>query len=618
MEKKRNRFVGMASFTEKEHDIFFGRDQDIEKLATLIQTEKLVVLFSKSGVGKSSLLKAGIEPYLMQKDYVPIRVRFFNYAQSQENYVSPSQVLENIDGDWQEGSFLDELIPPQFRNSVWARLKLFQINNPQKVLLILMDQFEELFTHPAEEVMWFKFQLSDMLQTKLPKIIEKYIDEKQTLTEAQIKLLYAPIPLRVVLSLRSDYLSFLQQFRDTVPFLLNKTYELAALTTQTAKEALLKPTEKEGDNFTTTKFSITQPALEKILNELSGTGKQIESFQLQTVGSEIEKIIINKRKENPYYQHVEVEDLPDLQNLWAKFYDKTIMLLPAEYQGEARKLIEEHLVQQGRRISLDEIICKQILPDAASLKILVDNRLLRIEPNNTQGFSYEVSHDTLIKPIIEKLEKKQAQRKEEELQAKLREAEIKAEKESVEVAKKTQEARQNRRLFHFAMVAFFLACIAVAVSFYLYWWAKRERDIAVESRVKEYKSRIIAIKSRDKAEKKEREAEKSADEAEKSAAKAQLKEMEAQASEKRALASEQEAHQNAQRTKEALEELKKNQAISKAKELTSYGQTYEDLGKKDFACESYRAALKLLMNYPQIPEYYAIQQKINEICGSTP
>ena len=91
--------------------------------------------------------------------------------------------------------------------------------------------------------------------------------------------------------------------------------------------------------------------------------------------------------------------------------------------------------------------------------------------------------------------------------------------------------------------------------------------------------------------------------------------MEAQASEKRALASEQEAHQNAQRTKEALEELKKNQAISKAKELTSYGQTYEDLGKKEFACESYRAALQLLMNYPQIPEYYAIQQKIEKICG---
>ncbi len=54
------RYPGVQPFKTNESDIFFGRDDDKTKLYNLLMLEKLVVLFGKSGHGKSSLINAGI------------------------------------------------------------------------------------------------------------------------------------------------------------------------------------------------------------------------------------------------------------------------------------------------------------------------------------------------------------------------------------------------------------------------------------------------------------------------------------------------------------------------------------------------------------------------------
>ena len=58
------RYPGAKNFTTEQAHLFMGRDDDKEKLYQMIAARQIVVLYGKSGMGKSSLLNAGIIPLL--------------------------------------------------------------------------------------------------------------------------------------------------------------------------------------------------------------------------------------------------------------------------------------------------------------------------------------------------------------------------------------------------------------------------------------------------------------------------------------------------------------------------------------------------------------------------
>jgi hypothetical protein len=72
------RYPGSRSFqdTDLDRKLFFGRDAEKDELLHLILAEKLVVLFAKSGMGKTSLLNAGVLQPLRERGFFPIPIRF--------------------------------------------------------------------------------------------------------------------------------------------------------------------------------------------------------------------------------------------------------------------------------------------------------------------------------------------------------------------------------------------------------------------------------------------------------------------------------------------------------------------------------------------------------------
>ena len=73
MSQQRRRYPGLNYFTTEQKDQFFGRDAEKEDLLALVQTEKIVALFGKSGYGKSSLIRAGLIS-LLPPNVLPINV----------------------------------------------------------------------------------------------------------------------------------------------------------------------------------------------------------------------------------------------------------------------------------------------------------------------------------------------------------------------------------------------------------------------------------------------------------------------------------------------------------------------------------------------------------------
>src|SRR6185437_11260618 len=71
----RNPWLGLASFTEETRSFFFGREEEVAELARRVQRKLLTILFGKSGLGKTSILRAGLVPKLREHGFCPVYVR---------------------------------------------------------------------------------------------------------------------------------------------------------------------------------------------------------------------------------------------------------------------------------------------------------------------------------------------------------------------------------------------------------------------------------------------------------------------------------------------------------------------------------------------------------------
>ena len=70
-----NPWPGLESFEEDSHAFFFGRDREIQSLHKHVREAPVTVLYGQSGLGKTSLLRAGLFPLLREHGFLPIRVR---------------------------------------------------------------------------------------------------------------------------------------------------------------------------------------------------------------------------------------------------------------------------------------------------------------------------------------------------------------------------------------------------------------------------------------------------------------------------------------------------------------------------------------------------------------
>src|SRR5690348_7235254 len=98
-----NPWLGLASFTEESRAWFHGREEEVAELARRVQRKLLTLLFGKSGLGKTSILQAGIVPRVRALGYCPVYVRI-DYAQASpppaEQIKQAIQRASEASGEW--------------------------------------------------------------------------------------------------------------------------------------------------------------------------------------------------------------------------------------------------------------------------------------------------------------------------------------------------------------------------------------------------------------------------------------------------------------------------------------------------------------------------------------
>lgn len=403
------RYPGVKPFSKEEKVLFFGRDEDTSQLKKIIHIEPLSVLYGKSGLGKSSLLLAGIIPELEDEGYECHYLRFGSFNQYSD---SPIFRLGDALGEASaEFSTLDDTL----QQSVWVRLKTREMASSKPQVLIF-DQFEELFTYAAEEVAKLEKALAQLLYMKPSPKIREQIEQDDSLSEKQIIALLKPLRVRVLIAIRSDRLSQLNRLSGSLPYILKQCYELKPLSRQGAEDAILLPAYHKDPAFATPIFDYSDKALDAMLHFLTEGGRdQVEGFALQVVCQYAEHLVYTNKVDS--YKNgipiIEQEYLGDLQDIYTSYYNDLIAGIGTpKAQQKAHTLIEEVLIfeEEERRISLDEAILTQSMGFSKELlNKLTDSHLLRVEvSSSTQGRTYEISHDSLINPILKAKEERKA------------------------------------------------------------------------------------------------------------------------------------------------------------------------------------------------------------------
>ena len=476
-----NRYPGSKPFTLEYEGLFFGRDEDIAALAKFVHVEKLSVLYGKSGLGKSSLIGAGVVPRLEQQyQYKTIPIRFNSYVEGNSSF--PIDI------------FLDTLYDPQHEPnnelaaiesenvSLWQYFKNLQLTHPdQQATLLVFDQFEELFTYPKEQIEHFARILASLLNDNMPRTFKRKLREQSAknpdvLTTAQWDMIDKPSNIKVLLAIRSDKMSLLDRLSPFIPSILRNCYELKSLSREQARHAIVEPAAAKGE-FRSPIFSYQAEALETILNYLDKEGeKEIESFQLQILCQYVEESIVIGRNDN----YVEVPDLGKLEDVYQGYYDHHIQGVGSEADIQAaRKLIEEGLIfeEEERRISLYEgqIVAPPFEVGPELLARIEQTRLIRPFPNPGGGYSYEISHDTLVAPIL----KSKARRIEAEERERLRLEAIATENAKLE-AERQQRAKLRRRAILYGGIGLLIILALIIFNSFL----NREKNNALAEKAR--------------------------------------------------------------------------------------------------------------------------------------
>ena len=495
----KRRYPGVSPFTRNQKKIFFGRTEDIKNLKKLILLREQVLLYSKSGIGKTSLLNAGVLPKIDEK-FIPIPIRFTAY--NQNAYTPPIEniILKIILVLKEKYNFdLSEIEIPElaqlFENNeiqkgLWYYFKKIQLSEKiDKKFILIFDQFEELFSYPEKYVNEFKKQFAELRRTSIPDNIIEQINLQIKNIDKQDELIddiSDKISIKSVFAIRSDRLSELNKLTDKMPDIQEVFYELKPLGKKQIIEAVTLPARETDKNYISEKFNFNTKAIEKIITELQDKrSNEIETTQLQIVCQQIEDIAIEKQKKTLQKQTIEIEvkDLPEFEAIFLNFYETSISKLSADKQKLAKRLIEDEMIRNNVRISLDEEVCKLKI-DNQALKILVDTHLLRADRNNFGRFSYEISHDTLVLPIAEArkkyLEKEKFLRIENE---KLKIEKEKAEKERIERIEREKRNKRQRQIIFIVSVAAVISIAFGIFGFVNMIKAQKSEKKAVNSRI---------------------------------------------------------------------------------------------------------------------------------------
>ena len=380
-------YIGPRPFEQSDREIFFGRTQEANELVSLITAHPVVLLYAQSGGGKTSLVKAGLIPLLVDEENFHV--------------LPPMRVRENVAGLKPEGveniymfNALASISPPEAVNG-FAKISLSDYIESHKTAgdnghsytptVVIFDQFEELFTlYPEhwEERQCFFLQVRDALR-KFPL-------------------------LRVVFSMREDFIAELDPYASLLPEKLRTRFRMEALREKTALGAVTEPLKRVETNG---KRKFAPGVAENLVHNLLDikvrtpegikkvSGEFVEALQLQVV---CQALWENLTPTDELITAEHLEAYGDVDKALMHFYENAIektITKTGIKQGKLRQWVERTLITpNGTRGTVFRGDTETGGIPNAVVDELENQRIIRMELRGGAPW-YELTHDRFVETV---------------------------------------------------------------------------------------------------------------------------------------------------------------------------------------------------------------------------
>ena len=403
-------YKGLVPYSEEDAAYFFGREAEREIITANLMASRLTLLYGASGVGKSSVLRAGVAHSLQrlaQKNLSDRGAPEFGVLVFNSWRDNPVEVLERR---------LDEALSPlapnrgDFPASGSRELPEILKDWSDAIdgdLFIILDQFEEYFLYHAQE------DGDNSFAVQFPRAVNR-----------------SDLRVSFLISIREDALAKLDRFKGRIPNLFDNYLRIDHLDRNAARTAITEPAATYNSLHPESSIHIESSLVEAVLDQvrtdevvLGGGGRgvvettsdqscadeRIETSYLQLVMTRLwqEEVGAGSRK----LQLATLNTLGGAKTIVQTHVDAVMQRLEADEQRAAAQLFYFLVTRDGTKIAhtvsalseytrLDETRLTGVLEKLCG----ADARILQpVDPPPGQPDSprYEIRHDKLAAAILD-------------------------------------------------------------------------------------------------------------------------------------------------------------------------------------------------------------------------
>jgi WD40 repeat protein len=379
-----NPYVGPRAFEQNE--TLYGRDHEIRSLLSTLIAERIVLLQSPSGAGKTSLIQAGLVPELREENFHVLPIIRVNLEPPQN--IPPGDNFNRY--IYSTLLSLDESLPPEQRVPPEALLNLtLEEYLRQRPMLtesaissvLIFDQFEEILTTaPADR-----------------RGKEAFFAQLGAVLRDQSRW--------ALFAMRDDYLGAIQPYQRPIPNRFSIVFRLERLGPDAARQAIQKPARRQGVEF-------TNPAAQKLVDDLRTTqvqlpdgaveaqlGQFVEPVQLQVV---CYRLWQTHAAEDMTISEADLANVGDVDQSLADYYATCVRETARQTSVNERNIREwfdqKLITKEGFR---SQVMMRQASSEGLDnhvIRLLENYHIVRAEKRGGATW-FELSHDRLIAPV---------------------------------------------------------------------------------------------------------------------------------------------------------------------------------------------------------------------------
>jgi WD40 repeat protein len=473
-----NPWPGLDPFAEADREYFHGRAAESGELARLVRRESLTVLFARSGLGKTSLLKAGLFPLLRAEDCLPVYVRL-------DHGDGAPALREQVVRELAAACDADRVQAPRpaAGESLWSFFhrrdaEFWSARNRPVAPVVVLDQFEEIFTLGEETAMSparsaaFLAELGDLVENRPPEAVRQALEAEPT---AARRFDFKRSTVKLVLSFREDFLAEMEGLKGEMPSLMYNRLRLLAMNGTQAYEVITCA----GGHLVDDEVARRMIRL-AWMNEPSPPVEpadfpriEIDPALLSVVASELNH---KRYQAPPPLERITPALLAGAdREILAGFYERCM----AGLDPRVRAFVEDELItDRGYRDShaLEDALAMPGLTSEA-LDALVRRRLLRVDERQSVR-RLELTHDVLTRVVKESRDSRRTREAEEAAEARERAA--------------LAQQRRNRRNAALVLAGALVVVVLAALAGRLAWQVEDQKRRTGELLTEAEATRLLA------------------------------------------------------------------------------------------------------------------------------